>query len=189
MVRSVLVLLVSIAVSGCTGTIMLTPLDPATLGNPGAIADLHSSDAGRAGYDGLLVYLPKQVLEIDRFTQVQTLARDNKTLILSGDCDSAKAYVQKVVTIVDRNKPYLLHYEHGLLETFTFSATLTSDGALASVNTSSTPDQGKTLANLASAAVSASGIAKAATINSSPATCTQTPTFVRYAPLPAIPTQ
>ena len=63
-----------------------------------------------------------------------------------------------------------MNYEHGLLEGYTFSATF-SDGMLASVNTTSTPDQGKTIANLAGAAKDLAGVAAAA----APARATKRP--------------
>jgi hypothetical protein len=174
------------ALGGCSGTIELTPLDPATLGKPAIVGDIHADNVD-SGYHGLLVYLPTQVLEVDQFTQIQTASADGKTMLLSGECDRSKAYVQKIVTIVDRAHPYLLQYHHGLLETYTFAATLTADGALASINTSSTPDQGKTLANLSAAAVSAGGLTKLSVGPERQPVCTQTPTFVRYDPLPKLP--
>ncbi|PTB30675.1 hypothetical protein C9I56_00170 [Paraburkholderia caribensis] len=51
-----------------------------------------------------------------------------------------RLYIQKVVTIVDREHPFLLQYKHGFLESYNFATTLTSDGALSSINTSSNPD-------------------------------------------------
>ncbi len=64
------------------------------------------------------------------------------------------------VTVADAQHPYVLQYEHGFLETYTFGVTLGSDGTLTSINSQSTPDQGKTIANLASAAGSIAGVAK-----------------------------
>jgi hypothetical protein len=171
--------------SGCSGNIVLSPLDPATLGNPGVAHDVQDEAALDKGYHGLLVYLPTQVLEIDQFTQVQTPLSDGKTLVLSGNCE--KTLTQKVVTVVDRSRPYLLQYRHGFLETYTFAATLTSDGALASINTASTPDQGHTLANLSAAASSAGGLVKVLGAAQGQQPCTQTPSFVRYESLPRIP--
>jgi len=180
--RTVIAGVALLALGGCNGNILLTPLDPATMGNVPAVHDLRTQTPD--GYKGLIVYLPTQVKEVDQFIQVQTMP-DGKTVVLSGDCKPVETV--KVVTVVDRSRPYLLQYHHGLLETYTFAATLTSDGALASVNTSSTPDQGKTLANLTSAASSAAGIEKLFTTSAATPLCTQTPVFVRYEPLDPIP--
>jgi len=185
MQRLIVPLLAALAVAGCSGEIVMSPLDRATLGNPTVTTDIANGASLDAGYHGLLVYLPTQVLEVDQFTQVQKLAPDGKTVLLSGDCTVQPT--QKVVTVVDRTHPYLLQYRHGLLETYTFAATLTSDGALASINTQSTPDQGKTLANLSSAAATAGGITKLEATPGRKPPCTQTPSFVRYDPLPKIP--
>jgi hypothetical protein len=162
------------------------------LGGAPVVRDINSPEgqaAAAKGFKGLLVYLPTQVVEIDKFTQTLVLGADGKTLVASGECDSEHAATRKVVTVVDRSTPYLLQYHHGLLETYTFAATLTPDGALASINTSSTPDQGKTLANLASTASTAAGIAKLDVGAPTPGQklCTQTPIFVRYEPLDPIP--
>jgi hypothetical protein len=181
----ILTLSAALAIGGCSGNVELVPLDPTTMGNPRVVHDVNAEPLDQS-YHGVVVYLPTQVLEIDRFTQIQTLAPDNKTLILSGACDPSNATIQKVVTVVDRAHPYLLQYHHGLLETYTFGATLTSDGALAGINTSSTPDQGKTLANLSAAAVSAGSLARLTATPRHDLPCTQTPSFVRYDPLPKI---
>ena len=185
MQRLIVPLLAALAVAGCSGEIVMSPLDQATLGSPTVTSNIANASSLDAGYHGLLVYLPTQVLEVDEFTQVQKTAADGKTILLSGDCDHVTT--QKVVTVVDRTRPYLLQYHHGFLETYTFAATLTSDGALASINTQSTPDQGKTLANLSSAASTAGGIAKLEATPGPKSPCTQTPNFVRYDPLPKIP--
>lgn len=176
--------------AGCSGNIVLAPLSPTTMGSVPAIEDLNSN-AGRAaltkGYKGLLVYLPVQRIEVDRFTQIQVVASDGKTLVLSAaDCDAsdARSLTKKEVTDPDRTRPYLLQYHHGLLESYTFGATLSPDGTLLSINTSSAPDQGKTLANLTSAASSAAAIGAKLVGGGSKPPCTQTPSFDRYEPIP-----
>ena len=185
MKRLIVPLLAALTVAGCSGEIVMSPLDRTTLGNPAVTSDVANSTSLNGGYHGLLVYLPTQVLEVDEFTQVQKVASDGKTMLLSGEC--THTLTQKVVTVVDRTHPYLLQYHHGFLETYTFAATLTSDGALASINTQSTPDQGKTLANLSSAASTAGGITKLGATPGPKEPCTQTPNFIRYDPLPKIP--
>lgn len=172
---------------GCSGNIVLSPLDPTTMGNPTVVRDINSSAAGEElsrGYHGLVVYLPVQRIEVDRFTQIQALGPDNKTLIATENCDpnSPEAITRKVVTVADSSRPFLLQYHHGFLETYTFAATINADGTLASINTNSTPDQGKTISNLASAA---STVGKIFPIAGNPP-CTMTPTFWKYEPIPPV---
>jgi hypothetical protein len=90
-----------------------------------------------------------------------------------------------VISIADFQHPYRLRYEHGFLEAYTFSANLSSDGILTSINTVSTPDQGKTLQNLTSAASTAAAIPKALGTANPP--CAVTQVFVRYENPPALP--
>jgi hypothetical protein len=180
--RTAFAALALVALGGCSGNIVLTPLDPSTMGQIAPVRDLRTQTPD--GYKGLIVYLPTQVKEVDQFIQVQTMP-DGKTVVLNGDCKRVETV--KVVTVVDRSRPFLLQYHHGLLEAYTFAATLTSDGALASIDTTSTPDQGKTLANLASTVSTAAGAVKAAAETTATPLCTQTPVFVRYEALDPIP--
>jgi hypothetical protein len=86
--------------------------------------------------------------------------------------------------VADSEHPYRLHYDHGFLETYTFGATLTSDGILTVINTVSTPDQGKTVQNIASAAASGATIAAKLEKDEKHPNCTVTPVFAGYEELP-----
>jgi hypothetical protein len=68
--------------------------------------------------------------------------------------------LKKLAIHPDYAHPQLLQYEHGLLESYKLSAELDS-GLLKSVNVESTPDQGKTISNLASAVKDVAAIAAA----------------------------
>ncbi len=71
----------------------------------------------------------------------------NGPTTLSANC--GPVLTRKLISVADAEHPYRLYYKHGLLEACTFGATLMSDGILTAVNTVSTPEQGKTLQNLA----------------------------------------
>jgi hypothetical protein len=163
-----LLLLSVTMLTACSGHVVLTPLAP----------DKISEDykAG-ANTDGIIVYRPQPFIEVDQLTQISAPAKGAGAPTLSDNCK--RVAVRKFVSAADWEHPYRLHYEHGLLETYTFGATTTSDGILTVINAQSTPDQGKTFANLASAASSAAAAARAAPPPSWP-DCKSTPVFVGY---------
>jgi hypothetical protein len=158
------------ALCGCSGIVKMTPVSP---------TEISTGYQNKADVDGIIVYRAIPLIEVDRFTQVSVpanSAQPGSAMVLSSACN--KVITRKLVTVADWEHPYRLHYEHGILETYTFGATLTADGVLTNINSQSTPDQGKTFSNLASAASSAAGIPKGL-----PATsldCTVTPVFVGY---------
>jgi len=149
--------------------------------SPDRIAADYRADAAE---QGIIVYRPIQLVEVDAFQQVN-LPDSSKpgSTLLSGNCKPV--VTRKVVTIADANHPYLLHYKHGLFEAYSFSATLNSDGILTAINTQSTPDQGKTLQNLAGAASTAGNLTKLFSTSEAKPDCTVTPVFVGYEHLPA----
>jgi hypothetical protein len=92
---------------------------------------------------GVFGYYDKTVLEIDKLTSLT----DSKGVPVAAACNPV--YVQKVVTVTDQQHPIVIWYDHGLLEANQFSVQLAS-GVFKAINSQSTPDQGKTLANLGS---------------------------------------
>ena len=174
MIKQAAAIALATALAGCSGTVKMTPLPPGTL----------ASDY-EAGTDeaGIIVYRAMPIVEVDEFTQatVPDTSKAGATLV-TGDCDPVLS--RKVVTIADTEHPYRLHYDHGLLETYTFGATLNGDGILVGINTQSTPDQGKTIQNLTSAAASGATILKATRFEAPKPKCTITPAFVGYERLP-----
>jgi hypothetical protein len=161
-----------LSLTTCTGHVVMTPM------SPDAVLDAYQKNTD---IDGIIVFRPEPMIEVDEFTQINTSPDPSKT-VLSNECNHIQS--RKLLTLADWQHPYRLHYEHGLLETYTFGATLTSDGILTAINTQSTPDQGKTFQNLASAASSAAGIPRVAPppnphVPPQP-NCTTTPIFVGY---------
>jgi hypothetical protein len=169
-IRSMLPVLLAVLLAGCSGTVIMSPMDPATI---------TSDYKAKTDTEGIIVYRAIPIVEVNRFTQVPVPvdpAKPDGATKLSGACNAVAT--RKILSVADTEHPYRLHYEHGLLEAYTFGATLTSDGILTVINTVSTPDQGKTLQNLASAASSAAVIAKA--IVAAQPDCTVTPVFAGY---------
>ena len=165
---------VILAATGCSGTVVMTPVDTATIA---------SDYDAKKDTVGIIVYRAKPVVEVDKLTQANvpdpskpgaTIASDNCEPVLS----------RKVTSIPDWSRPYRLHYDHGFLETYTFGATLTSDGILTVINSQSTPDQGKTFQNLASAASTSAGIVHTLETSTTKPRCTITPIFYGFEQLP-----
>lgn len=180
-----------IMVTGCTGHIVMEPIGPDDVST--IYASCPSGPTPQSGnaqklpncgqqVDGIIVHIARPLIEVDEFTQANISTDPTKT-VLSNNCK--KQATRKLVSLPDWDHPYILHYEHGILETYTFGATLTSDGILTNINAQSTPDQGKTIANLTSAASSAAGIARQAPSPAAP-DCTTTPLFVGYERPPTI---
>ena len=177
--KSIPVAFSALMVAACSGRVVMSPLGPATM---------QANYAKQIDTDGIIVYRAIPVVEVDKFIQIsvpQDPTKPGGPSVLSGACKEIE--VRKVTSIADFQHPYRLHYEHGFLEAYTFSANLSSDGILTAINTVSTPDQGKTLQNLTSAASTAAAIPKEALGPVNPP-CTVTPVFVRYENPPALPT-
>ncbi len=154
----------------------MSPLDP---------AEIAKNYQDKRDTVGIIVYRAIPLVEVDQLIQINVPADPTKPgspTVPSGECNPVET--RKVVSVPDDQHPYRLHYEHGLLEAYTFGATLSSDGILTAINTVSTPEQGKTLQNLASAAASAAGPLKAAGVEKAKPDCTVTPVFVGYEHLP-----
>lgn len=168
--RLPLIMLLVTMTAACTGSVTMSPLGP---------TEITSGYEAKKDVQGIIVYRAIPMVEVDRFTQINVPnPKKPDTLILTGRC--AKVLTRKIVSIADARHPYRLHYDHGFLETYTFGATLTGDGILTAINTQSTPDQGKSLQNIAAAAVSAAGVIKAFDGGEPLPDCTVTPEFVGY---------
>jgi len=81
---------------------------------------------------GVIAYPQFDVIEVYKTTALT----DKEGNIVNVKC--TPKITQKFSKRVDYNHPYIMRYEHGLLETYKFAATL-KNGALVSVNTESAP--------------------------------------------------
>ena len=81
---------------------------------------------------GVIAYPQFDVIEVYKTTTMT----DKEGNIINAEC--TPKITQKFAKRVDYNHPYIMRYEHGVLETYKFAATL-KDGALVSVNTESAP--------------------------------------------------
>jgi hypothetical protein len=128
----------TLSLVACNGEVRSRLLTPAQLQ-----AELSRPE----GIRGVFGYYDKSVVETDDLTQLV----DASGKPVSGPCTPAR--VKKVVTYTDQDHPIQIWYDYGLLESNQFSVQLNSS-VFTAINSQSTPDQGKTLANLASAASS-----------------------------------
>jgi hypothetical protein len=119
---------------------------------------------------GIIFYPPALYKEM---SQTTVAIKDGKVIGTAGDPQNPCRPVPsvKLISAPDYSQPHRVWYEHGLLETFTFSTTLDAAGDLLSVNTQSTPDQGKTFQNIASGISSIAPLAAGAAPMMTPA-CT-----------------
>ena len=131
--------------AGCTGTLYH---GTAALPSP-------------AKQKGVVYYPPMSVVQESETTMLV----DSKGIVIGNRtgagglkvCEPVPA--EKIITVRDYLDPQRIWYDPGVFEKSTLGVTLNADGALLSVNDTSTPDQGNTIKNLAGAAVSAaSGI-------------------------------
>jgi len=157
--------------SGCNGEIRTKLWKP---------ADLQNEVAKEDGIKGVFGYYPKTVIEVSEFTQV--LDKDGK--FVTSDCERVESL--KIVTVTDYDHPYQIYYRAGLLEANKFGVQLSS-GVFTAINSESTPDQGKTLANIADAAASFAKVAGAAAVAPQGGKCNGVPSFKRYEPLGRLP--
>jgi len=133
--------------------------------------------------DGVVGYRAMQVMEVDELTQFSS---DGKTFTTA--CVHTPS--RKIVSIPDQRHPLLVSYHHGLLEGYVLGVTLNADGVITGVNSTSNPDQGKTLGNVSDAAANVAKLAAMALVRPGapvkpPTTnCNSTPTFVDYEPPP-----
>jgi hypothetical protein len=159
-------------ISACNGEVRSRLLTPDQLQ-----AELSKPE----GIRGVFGYYDKDVIEVDQLTQL-TDASGKPT---GGSCNPVN--VQKVVTYADQDHPIQIWYDYGLLEAHQFSVQLSSS-VFTNVNSTSTPDQGKTLANLGSAATSFAKVAAPATAPppgrpTPQVNCNATPYLVEFRPL------
>jgi hypothetical protein len=169
--------LIGLITAACSGKVIMSPLDPKT------IADKYDT---KEDINGIIVYRAKPMVEVDRFIHINVPAtgQAGSPLVLSDHCEQVA--VRKIVSVADAEHPYRLHYHHGFLESYTFGATLNNDGVLVGINSTSTPDQGKTFQNVASGVASiAQAIPKERALIEPPKpNCTTTPVFLGYESLP-----
>jgi len=177
MLRLSSVTVIALLIVGCSDKVIMSPLSPTM------IDEKYRADGENQHIEGIIVYRAKPMIEVDQFIHinVQVSGQANSPLVLSDQC--TPTLIRKIVSVADAEKPYRLHYEHGLLESYTFGATLTNEGILIGINTGSNPDQGKTFQNIASGVSSIAGsIPKGA--GAPLPNCTSTPVFVGYENLP-----
>ena len=151
-------LLLIIAISGCTGTINNKPLSQNDITSVNGVN-------GVIYYPYALFYENSETTtRVDDKGKVIAWAVDyepKKETQISTACKPVQ--LRKLTTRADYDNPRIIEYDHGFLEAYKFGLELNQDGTLKTVNTESTPDQGKTFANLASAAKDAGTLATTAT--------------------------
>jgi hypothetical protein len=130
------VVALTVFLAACNGEVRSRVLTPEQL-----LAELSRPN----GIRGVFGYYDKSVIEEDELTQIT----DASGKPIGGPC--TRITVKRVVSYPDQNHPIQIWYDHGLLEANQFSVQL-NQGVFTAINSQSTPDQGKTLSNLASAA-------------------------------------
>jgi hypothetical protein len=134
------------------------------------------------GVKGVIGYYTKAVVEVSVLTQI--VDKDGK--FVTGDCGRVKT--QKVVTVTDYDHPYQVYYNAGLLEANKFGVQM-SNSVFTAINSESTPDQGKTLANLGESATSFAKIAGVPVTAPAPGKpdCNGGPSFDHYEGIGKLP--
>jgi hypothetical protein len=128
------------------------------------------TDAERNGdYEGVKFYPTTLMQEVSRTT---VLLDKGRIIATSANPPGSDKYCESVVSSkafvgADFSRPMIVSYKPGFLEAYTFNPTI-SDGVLGGLSVSSTPDQGKTIANLAAAAASVAAISAVATRDDHP---------------------
>lgn len=135
--RIIICALVAVWITGCSGQLTMTKIKPQDLLND---TTLH----------GVVIYQPAWFVELSLYTKLV----DENGKVTGAPCEPTDTKIYKIALHGDMNHPMLLNYEHGMLEAYTFGATLGDDWVLKSVSTESTPDRGTTIANLGTAASS-----------------------------------
>jgi hypothetical protein len=107
------------------------------------------------GFQGYLFYPVVQFQQTSQTTRYTEMGRVLAVAGGAGDAGCEPVASVKYVTSADFAHPWILDYRPGLLEAYKFNVEWTDQGTLKAVNRESTPDQGKTIANMASAAQSA----------------------------------
>lgn len=144
--RTFILIVVALPIVGCNGEIRSRMLTP---------AELQAELSRPEGIRGVFGYYNKVAIEDDDMTQLA----DASGKPLPGPCTPTR--IRRVVTYTDQAHPIQIWYNYGLLESNQFSVQLNSS-VFTAINSQSTPDQGKTLSNLLSAASTAAKIGGAA---------------------------
>ena len=109
-----------------------------------------------AQQEGVVYYPPMSVVQESETTMLV----DSKGIVIGNRTGAGRLKVcqpvpaEQIITIRNYLDPQRVWYTPGVFEKSTLGVTLNADGALLSVNDTSTPDQGNTIKNLAGAAVS-----------------------------------
>jgi hypothetical protein len=144
--KRVLFSFIGLLLAGCNGNIVTTSLDPSKLNTPGTTVT------------GVPAFLPSLFYET---VELRELLDDKGKSIGTAPVQCSVVKKEKVVAKPDYAHPILVSYDPGILESYTFGIELNPDGTIKAVNNTSTPDQGKTVLNLTSAAANAAKIAAA----------------------------
>ena len=132
--------IVVLFVSACSGTVREEPVQ-------------QSGNFPPSTESGIIFYPRAYYFEVSKTTV--RIDKDGKVIGTETNADPTARCTpietKKLVMKADLKHPRRIFYQAGLLENNQFSVEL-SDGMLKSVNTSSQPDRGATIANLASAA-------------------------------------
>jgi hypothetical protein len=161
----------ALGIAGCTGEIRSRAWSP---------EKLRQALTSEKGIQGVFGYYNRPIIEITELTQL--VDKDGK--FVSTNCNHIR--VQRATSIVDYNYPIQIWYEPGLLEANKFGVQL-SNSTFTAISSESTPDQGKTLANVADSFAKIAGAVPAVPpVPAGSPDCNGAPTFVQYQPLPQI---
>jgi hypothetical protein len=147
---------------GMIALLFLTACSGTQSSRPATAADIAN------GFEGYLFYPVVQYRQTTQTTQYTEKGRILAVVGGAGDAGCEPVTTVKYVTSADFAHPWVLNYRPGLLEAYKFNVEWTDQATLKAVNRESTPDQGKTIANLASAAESAAKAAAKAAIPPAP---------------------
>lgn len=128
-IKLIIYLTIFISISACSGHLY-------TVINP----DLEASKDGEQVVEGVINY---QVMDVVEVYQTTVLVDTNKKIIGKSPDECQPKRSLKFTTRANYNKPYIIKYDAGFLETNTFGVTL-KGGVLTGVNTSSDPSKSAT---------------------------------------------
>lgn len=164
--KLILTVIVFIALSGCNGKIY-------TVMNPKLDLIDKNGKPITTKVEGVIAY---QIVNVIELYEYRALVDKTSGIILGEAPDKCTPDKLRIFTIrADYNKPYMIKYDPGFLDTYKFSLSL-ENGVLTSVNAESDPS--KTIAAMAQLISSAS---KAATLTFTPEStkfCNAKPKFI-----------
>lgn len=133
--------------AGCGGAVRTQPIPPGALqlseacraAAPGTSLDqLPPGCAALPSFEGVAAFRAMPAVRVSLLTQYT-----NDAKVLSGQC--TQVTTRELVTIPDTANPIRVFYRGGWFDSNTLNVTLNGDGVLTAVNSTTTPDQGKTL--------------------------------------------